>query len=778
MAIMKKLEREKRQVVRLVGVISFLKNCFREGLLPRSLWFHLPGRFDNDDKLRSTVARNMLRAEISSCVRQREAVLRSQEVRESCLYTILENEDLANRVRQYFSAALASFRTRSSACFESRLNRLRILHGQRDEPSVGQRDAPSVDLWEERLVHNASSATLDEQELSVLRKGLNYAVCPRSVPKSDLIASVESAIVSCTNEEKAFVRRKAAAALEKARVPQPNLTSEENEALKRLREREDVIILPADKGKATVILDRAEYQRKLRSLLDDGPYRPAQRDPGPKLRRDLRSVLVRAVDEGRLTRAEHIRLCPTHFQTPHIFGLPKVHKAGLPLRPIVSLRDSVLAPISRVLAAVMKPFVHCDSYIRDSEDLVQNLRSRGLTGGEFASLDVESLFTNVPVSETLDIFERLLREDSTLRHRTFLSVEEILDLSRLVLTTCYFKHFDGFFVQTDGVAMGSSLGPVAANVFMAHFENMALRESLHAGFYAPSMWLRYVDDVLIYWTHTEVDLLNFVRFLNEVRPSIRFSLERQVDDKLPFLDVLICNRQEGLSFEVYRKPTHTDLYIRRSSAHPASVFKGVVRALGVRAQRVCSRQRLPEEMRHLRKVLRRNGYGEAEITRGLRKAPIRRPADPTDRRHSLPYFPGVSERISKVLREVGVLTALRPVRTLRSLLVKKRPEPSRIFGSVYSIKCMSCPWLYVGETGRSVEERGKEHARAVRCMDVQRSEVARHVIEDGHDVDVSGVSILDKEDNWRRRIVKEALWTRRLGARNKVMHELGHSWKF
>ena len=62
-------------------------------------------------------------------------------------------------------------------------------------------------------------------------------------------------------------------------------------------------------------------------------------------------------------------------------------------------------------------------------------------------------------------------------------------------------------------------------------------------------------------------------------------------------------------------------------------------------------------------------------------------------------------------------------------------------------------------------------------MDVQRSEVARHAVEAGHEVEVKDMEIVDRESNWKKRLVKEALWTRKLGGSNKVMHELGHAWK-
>ena len=67
--------------------------------------------------------------------------------------------------------------------------------------------------------------------------------------------------------------------------------------------------------------------------------------------------------------------------------------------------------------------------------------------------------------------------------------------------------------------------------------------------------------------------------------------------------------------------------------------------------------------------------------------------------------------------------------------------------------CADCSWHYEGETGRTVEERRKEHLRAITDLDVQRSEVARHAIEDGHTIKIDNMKIVEKE--LRSRIGKE-----------------------
>ena len=74
--------------------------------------------------------------------------------------------------------------------------------------------------------------------------------------------------------------------------------------------------------------------------------------------------------------------------------------------------------------------------------------------------------------------------------------------------------------------MGNSLGPVAACIFMNFFEELALSRALQSGLRCPSLWLRYVDDVILFWPHSNEDFEAFYSFLNHLRPSIRFNVER------------------------------------------------------------------------------------------------------------------------------------------------------------------------------------------------------------------------------------------------------------
>ena len=333
-------------------------------------------------------------------------------------------------------------------------------------------------------------------------------------------------------------------------------------------------------------------------------------------------------------------------------------------------------------------------------------------------------------------------------------------------------------MQKDSVSMGSSLGPIAACLYMDYFEESTFQLARQLNISIPSMWFRYIDDVLAFWKFSEEEFDVFLRFLNSRESSINFTCEKEKDGILPFLDLLIDRSGEDLQFSIYRKSTHTDSYLNRThSCHPKNAFKSTVRSLHVRADRLCSRPSLAEERQHLRRVFMENGYSEQDICfwSGVNTA-IQREYEPP--KATIPYYPGIGEKIRSVLSDSNISIALRPSSTLQSMLVRKRPSPAIQLGSVYHIPCSedSCSFSYVGETSRPLKERKKEHLRAVKDMDVYRSEIAKHVTETGHMMSFDDMRRVDGAKQWRQRITKEAIWTKKLGSGNKTKVDLGSSY--
>ena len=143
-------------------------------------------------------------------------------------------------------------------------------------------------------------------------------------------------------------------------------------------------------------------------------------------------------------------------------------------------------------------------------------------------------------------------------------------------------------------------------------------------------------------------------------------------------------------------------------------------------------------------------------------------------RVSIPFVPGLSNRLQRIFQRAGCCVASRPPLSLGALLTKKKPRMERR-GLVYRITCDECDWSYVGETGRTLRDRVQEHKRAVRNWS-RSSEIANHVEETGHRVNWEGATTLTKESSHFQRVFKEACFSRSHNSGNRVFHQLDSAW--
>ena len=116
--------------------------------------------------------------------------------------------------------------------------------------------------------------------------------------------------------------------------------------------------------------------------------------------------------------------------------------------------------------------------------------------------------------------------------------------------------------QIDGVAMGSPLGPSLANIFVGYYEALLFKRVNK-----PLMYYRYVDDTFAVFTD-EDECNEFFSHLNSLYPSLRFTLEKECNGTLPFLDVLVEKNDHKFVTSIYRKPTFPGQYIRWNSFCP------------------------------------------------------------------------------------------------------------------------------------------------------------------------------------------------------------------
>ena len=293
---------------------------------------------------------------------------------------------------------------------------------------------------------------------------------------------------------------------------------------------------------------------------------------------------------------------PTGAVTPKFYGLPKIHKRDIPLRPNVSCRGSINYEVAKELSRILRPLVgKSPHHIKNTGDFVQQVRGIKLHPTEcITSYDVSACFTSVPIESAITIIRNKLELDPELHNRTTMKVEHITSLLEFCLKTTYFQFQGRFYEQLHGAAMGSPIGPIVANLYMEDFETKAISAAVHP----PSMWKRFADDTLVVIESSRKE--EFLDHINNMDPHIQFTTEdAKPDGSPPFQDTIVLIQPDNsLLNSVYWKPTHKDLYLQSDSHHHLSAKYSIINTLRHRAKTVCSNHHLlKEEEDHLNRAL-------------------------------------------------------------------------------------------------------------------------------------------------------------------------------
>lgn len=604
---------------------------------------------------------------------------------------------------------------------------------------------PPPPLEKERTVVNLTGKELDEACTAVLAKGLNFAPTPTSTPTLQVISGVERAITGLPVDAAEEVRSEVSRVLKRTTTSRPNITKEERAALRKMRNDDSIVVLPADKGNASVVMLSTDYKQKIQAILEDEAYRPLNRDPTTSVERKTTNLINRS----GLPKDTKKKLISYGSVPPRMYGVPKIHKAEVPLRPIINTIGGPTYALAKFLTGQLQPLVgKCPHHISNSSEFVKILRNITVAPSDLlVSFDVVSLFTRVPVNDAMNLLQPHFQPD-------------IINLFRHALSSTYFLYDGRFYEQTDGIAMGSPLSPAIANFYMEHFEQAALETAIHK----PTHFFRYVDDTFVVWPHGKETLQEFLQHLNGINSNIQFTMEVEKNGQLPFLDILISKKTDGtLGHAVYRKKTHTDLYLYGTSHHHPSQRRGVLNTLFHRAFAISDCNNLPEELDHLKRIFLQNGYKNNEIRLALKRTASPRPAmedekppDGSRRVACIPYMGATSGKISRILRKFDIKTIHLPPPKIKQLIRPVKDNLGLKTAGVYRIPC-ECGKQYIGHTGRTVEVRCKEHARNIRLFYPDKSAVAEHAINMGHRIKFGETAILARSSNFWERVVREAV---------------------
>ena len=379
--------------------------------------------------------------------------------------------------------------------------------------------------------------------------------------------------------------------------------------------------------------------------------------------------------------------------------------------------------------------------VRDTFDCIERISTQTLTGKAMASLDVSSLFTNVPLMETVDYICEMIEHNNL---QIGLPTPYLKELILRCTMNVNFLFNGSVYRQIDGVAMGSPLGPLLADIFMSKLENTVLREEISKF----SLYVRYMDDTLVFYDSNK-SLTDILEVFNSAHPSINFTYEAEQDGTIAFLDVLLTRQEDGsIQRSVFRKTTWTGQYIHFQSFVPMKIKRNLIRCLYERACKICTPESLPKELDIIRETLRQNGYPDRFIEANLN------PKDSKPDYYTVPKKPiylslpykgeavchTLRRTVSKAFNRTYNAAEVRFTFTNRPLFQPKLKDvlPCRATSMcIYRFAC-PCGASYVGRTTRSLSTRMAEHMPSWFLKGERKSinsSILAHLIDTGHSVD-------------------------------------------
>ena len=379
------------------------------------------------------------------------------------------------------------------------------------------------------------------------------------------------------------------------------ITKEQYTKLKELRNNNAIVIRKADKNNTFVILNREDYKEKLQGLISDPTkFRKINKDPSQQIKTEMNKIIKEANKTSPI-----LPTIEGHHEPGYVYGNPKIHKTLVdpPLRPIISQVGTVTYETAKRLHAIISPYMPKKYLIDSTFEFIQIARTVQ-NPKLLASLDVESLFTNVPLQQTIDIIIQDVYHHETLVPPP-ITPESLRQLLMICTTKTPFKSPDGsIYQQTDGVSMGTPLGPLISNWYMCSLENKTFNDN-----YAlkPPIYCRYMDDIILVLDNIS-QLFNLKKAFTD-NSVLNFTHEIEYSKKISFLDTLVTRTTKNLKTTVYRKATNTGECLNYSSICPQRYKTAVIKNFLHRAYVICSNwDNLTAEIGRIKQLLINNNF--------------------------------------------------------------------------------------------------------------------------------------------------------------------------
>ena len=507
---------------------------------------------------------------------------------------------------------------------------------------------------------------------------------------------------------------------------------------------------------------------------DENTYKKLKGDPTAKILKKIGTIVDGWRENKYIEPRIHRKLKVSSCNPPRLYGLPKIHKPDRPMRPVVSTIGSATYSIAQYLSEIIGKIVGKTSHhVRNSFDFAEEITGIQITEDvRMFSLDVTSLYTNVPTDYAIGCLEERWQEIS--RH-TNIDHDSFISAVNLVLNSTFFVYQGITYSQTFGVPMGSPLSPVIANLVLEKLEQHCLTE-LEKKNIVLTMYRRYVDDCFCLAMEDQFD--EILATFNSFHSRLQFTIEIETNQCIKFLDMRLTRNRDRI--EKSWLPKQADgKYLDFYSQSPYSHKCNTAIALIDRAIKLSDAKHRPAAIKTVKNMLRINHYPNwfiqktlsARVNKHYNTLCNTKEMSKETKYASSAYIPGLSEKLQKILQKHDVKLAFKPRDKIKHQIFSKLKDPippGKQKNVVYSIPCGTDDGkVYVGQTGRRLETRVAEHKNDAKKGEA-KSGLSHHTLQEGHVFDFASTRILEKIEHQESRETAEMFHIKILGEGNTV----------
>ncbi|XP_066920782.1 uncharacterized protein [Clytia hemisphaerica] len=417
--------------------------------------------------------------------------------------------------------------------------------------SKTRQDKPLFNVKNTVLCYQLDS-TPPKYVLETLSLGPKNSILDR-FDQNDILAELDGLINYCKekNVEDAIITDINIKTLAYIKKCKKQHTTRNLSLTKRYLKENKLLAVPFDKGVGICLMKITTYDQKIMDILSLPQFekvistRKNAKNPVLKEEEKICKLLEKLKRDNEISDALFLKLKPIGSQPPRLYGLAKIHKNGIPIRPVLSMPGSPYFNIAKQIADWLSAVPECkiDSSTKEIADQLADIVLED--DKEMVSFDVVSLYTNVPVDEAIEVCANLLY-DGTLKKppinkNTFTKLLNVCSKNVIMSTN------DGLFRQIDGLAMGSPPAPMLANAWMSTFDAAISNDAV--------LYTRYMDDILRDINKNAID--QKLEEINSLHPSLKFTVERETNCcTIPFLDMKITRSENKLESSWYTKDTY------------------------------------------------------------------------------------------------------------------------------------------------------------------------------------------------------------------------------